>query len=83
MIYYILVDIDANGNWNAGKPYPDKQLAFNSGAKYAGNTVTPYAQFVAIDLPATVTGVGTPDQVPVIDASAVKITAALTPAKVV
>jgi hypothetical protein len=57
--YYILVDVDANGNWSCGKPYQDKQLAFNSNAKYPGNTVTPYAQFVAVDLPDTLSGVAT------------------------
>lgn len=74
--HYILVDVDANGNWSCGKPYQDKQLAFNSNAKYPGNTVTPYAQFVAVDLPDTLSGVGSPADVPVIDATSAKVTAA-------
>ena len=49
--YYILVDIDQKGNWYAGVPYQDKLNAFNSGARYPGNAVTPYAQFIVINLP--------------------------------
>jgi len=69
--YYILIDIDQKGNWYAGVPYQDKLTAFNSGAKYPGTSVTPYAQFIVVTLPDTLAGVNDPNAVPEIDASAI------------
>lgn len=77
--YYILIDIDQKGNWYAGVPYQDKLNAFNSGARYPGNAVTPYAQFIVINLPDTVAGISDYTTVPEVDATS----AVATPVNVV